>query len=177
MTSRTLSTAATQLIETYGNTARNVINAYRAGNERVVGFMDQRWESAVVRSGKKLSAEVRGNALLAQKKFSAYYTQGYTMATDGADVLVAKAVALAGKGIDQATANAGQFENKTGVKALQTLALVVLPAIEAVNKVAGTLEKQSIVLADKLAGKRATVHAAAGKRATPFRKARARNAA
>ena len=115
MTARTLSSATNQLIETYGNTAKNVINAYRIGNERVVGFMDQRWESALSRTGRKLTAEVRGNALSAQKKLSAYYTQGYTLATDSADVLVNKAVALAGKGIHQVAANAGQFEKKTGV--------------------------------------------------------------
>ncbi len=177
MTTRTLSTATTQLIESYGNTAKNVINAYRVGNERVIGFMDQRWESALQKNGKKLSAEVRGNALSAQKKISAYYTQGVTLASDGADTLVNKAVELAGKGIHQAAANASQFEKKTGVKALHTLAVAAVPAVNAVNKLATTLEKQSSLLADKLAGKKATVTVAAVKRVTPFRKARARKAA
>ena len=177
MTARTLSTATAHLIETYGNTAKNVINAYRVGNERVIGFVDQRWESALASTGSKLSAEVRGNALSAQRKLSAYYTQGYTLATDGADVLVSKAVALAGKGIHQAAANAGQFEKKTGVKALHTLALVAVPAVEAVNKLATTLEKKSGLLANKLAGKDAVVKVAAVKHVTPFRKARARKAA
>ena len=96
MTTQTLSTAATQLVESYGNTAKNVINAYRVGNERAIGFMDQRWESALQKTSKKLSAEVRGNALSAQTKLSAYYTQGVTLASDSADTLVNKAVALAG---------------------------------------------------------------------------------
>ena len=177
MTARTLSSATNQLIETYGNTAKNVINAYRIGNERVVGFMDQRWESALSRTGRKLTAEVRGNALSAQKKLSTYYTQGYTLATDSADVLVNKAVALAGKGIHQVAANAGQFEKKTGVTALHTLALVAVPAVEVVHKLATTLEKKSGLLANKLAGKHAAVKVAAVKRVTPFRKARARKAA
>ena len=47
MSTKNLSTVTTDLIETYGNTAKNVINAYRVGNERVIGMMDQRWESAV----------------------------------------------------------------------------------------------------------------------------------
>lgn len=177
MTARTLSTATTQLVECYGNTAKNVINAYRVGNERVIGFMDQRWESALQRNGKKLSAEVRGNALSAQKKLSAYYTQGVTLASDSADTLVNKAVELAGKGIHQAAANAGQFEKKTGVKTLHTLALAAVPAVEVVNKLATRIEKQTGLLADKVAGKRATVTVAAVKRVTPFRKARARKAA
>ena len=177
MTTRTLSTATSQLIECYGNTAKNVINAYRVGNERVIGFMDQRWESALQKSGKKLSAEVRGNALSAQKKISAYYTQGITLASDSADTLVNKAVELAGKGIQQAAANASQFEKKTGVKALHTIAVASVPAVDAVNKFATSLEKKSGLLADKLVGKAAKVTVAAVKRVTPFRKARARKAA
>ena len=177
MTTHTLSTAATHLIEAYGNTAKNVINAYRVGNERVIGFMDQRWESALHKTGRKLTAEARGNALSAQKKLSAYYTQGVTLASDSADTLVNKAIALAGKGIHQAAYSAGQFERKTGVKALHTMAVAAVPAVDAVNKLATSLEKQSGLLANKLAGKEAAVKVAAVKRVTPFRKARARKAA
>ena len=68
MTNSSLASVTTDLIESYGNTAKNVINACRVGNERVAGFMDQRWESAVMASGKRLTAEVRSNALAAQKK-------------------------------------------------------------------------------------------------------------
>jgi hypothetical protein len=171
-----LASATAQLVETSGNTARNMITACRVGNARVVGFMDQRWESALDRSGKKLSTEVRGNALRAQRTLSALYTQGYTLATDGADALVGKAIALAGMGIHQAAANASQFQKKTGVKTLQSLAQVAVPAVAAVTQWATTLEKQSGRLANTLAGKDAAVKVAAVKRVTPFRKARARKA-
>lgn len=177
MTQHTLASATTHLLESTGNTARNMINAYRVGNERVIGFMDQRWESALSRTGRKLKPEVRGNALLAQKKLSALYTQGYTLATDGADLLVGKAVALAGKGVHQAAANASQFEKKTGVTTLNLLAQAAVPAVQAASRLAATLEKQSGLLANKLAGQDATVKVAAVKRMTPFRKARARKAA
>ena len=46
-----LSTVATAVIESYGNTAINVINAYRTGGERVIGFVDQRFEAAVNAGG------------------------------------------------------------------------------------------------------------------------------
>lgn len=173
----TLASATAQLIETSGNTARNVISACRVGNARVVGFMDQRWESALDRSGRKLSAEVRGNALRAQKTLSALYTQGYTLATDGADALLGKVIVLAGMGVHRAAANAGQFQKKTGVKTLHTLAQAAVPAVAAVTGWATTLEKQSGRLANTLAGKDAAVKVAAVKRVTPFRKARARRKA
>ena len=43
MSAQNLSAVTTDLIESYGNTARNVVNAYRVGNERAMGYMDQRW--------------------------------------------------------------------------------------------------------------------------------------
>ena len=106
----TLTTATTQLITSYGNTARNIIHAWGAGNERMLGFLDQRWESALERSGKALSSEVRGNALRAQQRLSALYTRGCSLATDGADA-AADAVSApedAKAGTDAAAPDAAQ---------------------------------------------------------------------
>ena len=139
----TLTAVTNDLIESYGNTVKNVINAYRVGNERVVGMMDQRWESAVNASGKRLTSEVRSNALAAQKKLSGYYIKGITMGIDGVDTAVAKAVELAVKGVQQVAANAARFEKSTGVTALHKLAVVAVPAAQAVSKVATRIEKQS----------------------------------
>ena len=69
MSAKTLTTVATDLIETYGNTARNVIGAYRAGNERVVVYLEQRWNSAFKQAASQLSEESRGNAQAAQNLF------------------------------------------------------------------------------------------------------------
>lgn len=177
MTARNLSTVTTDLIECYGNTAKNMINAYRVGNERVIGFVDQRWETALEKTGSKLKPEVRVNALSAQKKLTGYYAKGVNMTSDSADIVVSKVVELAGKGVNQVAANASRFEKSTGVTALNTLALAVVPAAEVVNKIAGKLEQQTSVLANRLAGKKASVKVAAVKRVTPFKKARSRKAA
>ena len=173
----TLTTATTQLISSYGNTARNIIHACRAGNERVLGFLDQRWESALHKSAPKLSAEVRGNATRVHLMASSYATQGIHLASDGADALVRKTVDLASKGVQRAATNADQFTQKTGVTALRTLAAVAVPAVIATHKLASTLEKQSARLANRIAGEAAPVQEATVKRVTPFRKARARQSA
>ncbi|UUZ71392.1 hypothetical protein LP415_20465 [Polaromonas sp. P1(28)-8] len=44
MSAKNLSIVASNLIESYGNTAKNVIDAYRAGGERVVSLLEQRWK-------------------------------------------------------------------------------------------------------------------------------------
>ncbi len=177
MTSKNLAGLTTDLIESYGNTAKNVINAYRAGNERVIGLIDQRWESALGKSATKLSADVRDNALSAQKRLSAFYVKGIGVTADSADSVVDKVVELAAKGAQQIAANAGTFEKNTKVKALHTLAVAAVPAVEAVARLAGKIEQQSGRLANRLAGQQAVVTVAAVKRVTPFKKARTRKAA
>lgn len=172
-----LTAVTTDLIATYGNTAKNVINAYRVGNERVVGFIDQRWESAVMQTGKRLSVEARDNALAAQKKLSGYYIKGITLTSDSADTAVNKAVELAGKGVEQMAANAARFQKSTGVTTLNKLAVAAVPAAQAVSKVAIKIEKQSDQLVNTVAGKTAKVKVATVKRVTPFKKARAAKAA
>ena len=47
MAKQNLATVTNELIESYGNTAKNVINAYRVGNERAAVFMDERFVAAL----------------------------------------------------------------------------------------------------------------------------------
>ncbi|QDL55077.1 hypothetical protein [Rhodoferax aquaticus] len=164
MSAKNLSTVTNELIESYGNTAKNVINAYRVGNERAVGYADQAWANGVQKVGKRISADVRNNALSAQKKISALYVQGVTLTSDGADVAVNKAVALAGKGVAQVAANASRFEQATGLDTLSTLAVAAVPAAEAAISVAAKLEASSGALVNKISGKKAKVKVAMPKR-------------
>jgi hypothetical protein len=46
MTANKLSSVTSDLIECYGNTAKNVFDAYRAGGERVVTVLEKRWNTA-----------------------------------------------------------------------------------------------------------------------------------
>ena len=126
MTAKNLSTVTHELIASYGNTAKNVINAYRAGNERVVGYMDQSWAAAVKKTGTRLSPELRGNALATEKKITSLYAQGVVLTSDGAETAVNKAMEMAGKSITQAAANASRFEKATGMNTLNTLLLNLL---------------------------------------------------
>ena len=177
MTAKSLTTVTNELIESYGNTAKNVINAYRVGNERAVVYMDKSWATAVQKAGTRLSAEVRGNALAAQKKVSGFYAKGVTLTTDSADVAVSKVVELAGEGVRQVAANASRFEKATGVTTLNTLAVAAVPAAQAVVGVAAKLEAQSGALANRIAGSKAKVKVASVKRTVAKKVARVRKAA
>ncbi len=177
MTSKNLSTVTNELIASYGNTAKNVINAYRVGNERAVGYVDQSWATAVEKAGTRLSAEVRNNALAAQKRLSGYYAMGVSVTSDNAEIAVSKAIELAGKSVEQVAANASRFEKATGVTALNTFAVAAVPAAQAVTKVAAKIEAQSVALASKIAGSKTKAKVAAVKRVVAKKATRARKAA
>ncbi len=153
MAKQNLATVTNELIESYGNTAKNVINAYRVGNERAAVFMDESFVSALEKAGSRLSAKARKSAVSAEQKLTAYYVKGVEVTSDNANLVVNKAVKLAGKGVVQVSANAGRFEKSTGVTTLSSLATAAVPAAQAVNKVAAKIEAKSSALATKLAGK------------------------
>jgi hypothetical protein len=168
MAQKNLATVTNELIASYGNTAKNVIQAYRVGNERAAGFVDQRWATVVANNGERLGKTMRGNALAAQKKVTALYVQGVVLTADSAEVAVNRTVELAGKGVEQVAANASRFKKALGVSTLNTLADAAVPAAQAVTKAAAKLEEQSGALVTKLAGKtvkaRKVTKAAAPKR-------------
>ncbi len=177
MAQKNLSTVTTELIESYGNTAKNVINACRVGNARAVRYVDQSWAAAVKKAGTRISPEVRTNAVAAQKKLTSLYTQGVTLSTDGADSAVDKAVSLAGKGLEQVAANASRFEKSTGLNTLNSIAVAAVPAAVVVSNVVAKIEAQSDVLVSKIAGSKVKAKAATAKRTVAKKVARVRKAA
>ena len=175
MTAKNLSTVATELIACYGNTAKNVIDAYRAGGERAVTVLEQRWTAAFNQSRSQLTKDVAQNASAAQLAFSVYYSKGLTQTTKGAELVVSQLVRLAETGVERVAANASLFEEKTGISTLNTLAAVTKPGAVALSQLAAKIEEKSATLASKIAGD--NISTASVKRASAFAQRRAARAA
>ncbi len=154
MTAKNLSTVATNVIETYGITATNVINAYRFGGERFIGFVDTRIASAVsgVTASTRFGKGLRANLIDSQKRVSGYSVKGLHMGTDGAQRVVGVAVDLASKGVSVVAASAVRVERATPFNALDTLNRVAMPAAVLVSQVAEKLEEGSSALVKRAAG-------------------------
>ena len=166
MSTKALSTVTTDLITSYGNTARNVINAYRVGGERMADYFEQRWDRALEKSRSQLVPEVRSNARHAQKVIGSYYVKGLAFTTNGADAVVNQLVSFADQGVRQVAANASRFEEKTGLT-LDRLSLVATPVAAVAVKLVGQIEQKSGELASKIAG-----DSVLPKRTSAFRKAK-----
>ncbi|MDP2366823.1 hypothetical protein [Rhodoferax sp.] len=157
MSAKKLSTVATDVIESYGNTAKNVIHAYRAGGERVGGLLERGWDRALKESRSQLATGVAKNANAAQQALTGYYTKGLIVTSDGAEQVVDQMVKLAGAGVERVAANAQMFEYKTGVTTLNTLAQATLPGAVALSTLATKIEVKSATLANKIAGEKTNV--------------------
>lgn len=174
MTAKNLSTVAVDLIESYGNTAKNVIDAYRAGGERAVSLLEQRWNRALKQSRSELTAETAKNAAAAQIAFSAYYTRGLNLTTSGATQVVTQLVRVLEGSVERVAANAGAFEEKTGVTTLNTLAAATAPGALVLSRLAAQIEQKTAALASKIAGDDVTT--ATVKRKSAFAERRAARA-
>jgi hypothetical protein len=175
MRTKNLSSVATAVIESYGNTAINMINAYRVGGERVIGFVDQRFEAAVNTGASRLSDELRTNLIDTEKRISGYYAKGLQLGTERAESAVSTAVELANKGVDRIAANAERFDQATKFGALGMINRVALPAATAMSEVVVRIEEGSSQLVKRVAGKPAVVKAVA-KKAKTVKKAVAKTA-
>ena len=175
MTAKNLSTVAVDLIGCYGNTAKNVIDACRAGGERVVSVLEERWNTAFKESRSQLTKDVAKNASAAQLAFSVYYTKGLTQTSKGAELVVNQLVKLAETSVERVAANASRFEEKTGFRTLSSIAQVSKPGVVALSEFAAKIEEKSAALASKIAG--SSVTTATVKRTTAFAQRRAAKAA
>jgi hypothetical protein len=152
MSNTNLSTVATQVIEAYGITATNVINTYRFGGERVIGFIDERFALVMDRSGSMLSNGTRSTLVGGQQSVSGFYVKGLHLGTDRAQSVVGVAVDLATKGVNLVASSATRLDRRTNLNALDKLNLVVMPAASLLNSVAAGIEEGSTELVKRVAG-------------------------
>jgi hypothetical protein len=107
--------------------------------------------------------------------FSAYYTKGLNLTTNGATQVVTQLVKVLEESVERVAANAGAFEEKTGVTTLNTLAAATAPGALVLSKLAAQIEQKTAELASKIAGD--DVQAASVKRKSAFAERRAAKAA
>jgi hypothetical protein len=170
MSAQQFSTVAYDVIVASGNTAKNVVHAYRAGGERVADLLEQRWDRAFKESRAQLSAQTAKNATAAKQLVGGYYAKGLTVTTDSATEVIAQLVKVLGGGVERTLAGVELVQAKTGLSTIDTLAQVTLPGVVALSNLASTVEQQSATLVRKVAGDYTSPVA---KRATAARKKRA----
>lgn len=152
MRTQHLSTVTCRLTASYGNTAKNVIKAYRVGGERLVGLVEQRWNRSLRASRVKLGTGVAHNANAAQARLQQFAQTSLALTANGADRVVNTVLHLADTSVHMVADNALWLEDKVGTHALTRLSQFALPAAAALNELAERVENQSAKLVSKIAG-------------------------
>jgi hypothetical protein len=104
MDANAFSHTATSLLANLGDTAHQVIGAYREGGERLAATLEQRWKAALKEASPQLTAETRRNAARAQQAFSASYARGLAFTADRAAVVVDTLLGAAVTAVERAAA-------------------------------------------------------------------------
>lgn len=151
MSTKNLSTVANEVIAAYGVINMNIVNAYRFGGERVIGFVDQRFADAVNR-GPALTQELRTNLIDSQQRVSGYYVKGLQFGSDRAHSAVGVAVDLASKGVNIVATNAERLDRSTNLNALDKLNRAVMPAVNVVVQVVERIEQETGKLVQRVSG-------------------------
>ncbi|MEO5844636.1 MAG: hypothetical protein ABIQ33_07310 [Caldimonas sp.] len=152
MSTKNLSTVANEVISAYGVINMNVINAYRFGGERMIGFVDQRF-AGVVNRGTAFTKELRTNLIASQQRVSGYYVKGLQTGSDRAHSAVGVAVDLASKGVNIVATTAERLDRRTNLNALDKLNRAVMPAANVVVQVVERIEQGSGKLVQRVSGK------------------------
>ena len=152
MTTKNLSTVANEVIADYGVINMNVINAYRFGGERMIGYVDQRFAD-VVNRGTALSEELRTNVIDSQQRVSGFFVKGLQMGSDRAHSAVGVAVDLASKGVNIVATSADRLDRRTNLNALDKLNRAVMPVANVVVQVVERIEQGSGKLVQRVSGK------------------------
>jgi hypothetical protein len=173
MASKKLATVTCHMITSYGNTAKNVIQAYRVGGERAIGLLEQRWDRSLKQSRSQLAAGVAKNATAVRHALHSYSLKGLTLTSGGAQDMVNRVVKLADAGVHTVAINAARFEHKTGAHTLSSLAQVALPGAAALSALASQIEQKSADLASRVAGVNVVVKVARRARTTARKQAAA----
>lgn len=153
MSTKHLSSVAHQVIHAYGITVTNVINTTRYGGERVVGYFDKGFATAMDRSAPVVGKATRSSLVDGQQRVSGYYVKGLRLGTDRAQSVVGIAVDLATKGVNLFATNARRLDSRVNLNALAKLREVAMPAAQVLSTVAERIEEGSTKLVKRVAGK------------------------
>lgn len=178
MSTTTMNSLAIEIIESYAQTAKYVVDAYRGAVEKAMagargGF------AKVADSDALLDESLKSGLASAQKQLDAMLGKGVEAVVNGADYAIDAVAGGATKGVNAIADAAGRLHDKFPSEAAVALFEMNRPVLQLSRDVAVELEKRAKALAKRVVGEAAAASkpaAQAAKAARPARKAAKRAA-
>jgi hypothetical protein len=140
MSANSLTVVTIDLIETYGNTVRNVLGIYGASNERAIDYLNQGLNGVL-----KLDKPIIVGDL---------YSKGVAFTAEGAEKVFAQVVAVATKSVERLSANANSFVEKAIFGTTNQISQIALPIARKVSVLATQLEQRSGAALNRVSGEK-----------------------
>ncbi len=168
MTTQTFTSVALNVVGQYNQAGKQLVRAYRAGSDRVVRNVNERFASMLdTRSLPLVTETVKASLIDAQQVLAGFVSTGMSAGSDRADAGIDGLARGVKSGIEGLAGAGARIETAFNVQALDTVGTLTLPLAQVSLEIAHQVVKGSKMLSERVAGEEiivAPVKAAAKKR-------------
>ena len=171
MSTQTLSAIAIDVVDQYHAAGKHLVHAYRAGTERAVGAVNERFATAVnTRALPLVTAPVKASVIEAQRQVADFVAFGLGLGANGADITIDQVSRRVASGIERVSSATTKVESVIGANAFDKVGVLALPVARVSLEVANAVAAGTKRLSERVAGEPEVV-------AAPVKKAARKTAA
>jgi len=166
MSSQSLSAIAIDVVDQYHAAGKHLVHAYRAGTERAVGAVNERFASALnTRALPLVTAPVKASVIEAQRQVADFVAFGLGLGANGADITIDQVSRRVASGIERVSGVTTKVESVIGANAFDKVGVLALPAARLSLELANAVAHGTKRLSERVAGEPEVVAAPAKKAA------------
>lgn len=153
MSTQTLASIAMNVVGQYNEAGKQLVRAYRAGTERAVEAVSERFATTVnARSLPLVNDTVKGSLIDAQQQVAGLVSFGLGLGANGADTVIEQVSRRVNSGIERLSDITTGVEAAFETQALEKVGVFVLPAAYASLELASVVAQGTKRLSDRVAG-------------------------
>ena len=173
MSTPTLSTVVRDVVGQYHVAGKQFVRAYRAGTERAVGAVNERFASAVnARSLPLVTDSVKTGLIEAQQQVAGFVAFGLGLGANGADATIDQLARRFGNGIERVAGVRSRVESALGTSTLDRIGAFALPAAKLSLQIANVVADGSNRLSERVVGVEKTAAKAPARKAAAKKRVR-----
>lgn len=166
MTTQTLTSVALDVVGQYNQAGKQLVRAYRAGTERAVGAVNERFASTVnARSLPLVTDSVKHSLIQAQQQVAGVVSLGLSVSANGADIAIDQVALRVNNGIERLSNTTARVENAFGTSALNKVGAFAMPVACVSLELANAVAQGSKRLSERVAGEEEVIAGAPAKKA------------
>jgi hypothetical protein len=168
MSTQTFTSVALNVVGQYNQAGKQLVRAYRAGSERVVRNVNERFAAVLdTRALPLVTDSVKSSLIDAQQVLAGFVSSGVAIGSDRADAGIDSVARGVKSGIEGLAGAGARIEGAFDVSALDTVGTLALPLAQVSLEIANRVAQGSKTLSERVIGEEivaAPVKAAAKKR-------------